>query len=251
MKVNFFEGARRIALVVGAMWAIGWLAYGVFNEPYVSVTYAVAWPGEKPTRAKECADRDAREYIARTASNDQLVSVTLCFSAQEANDGRLLVPYAAVPHQPSGRMAWEKDPIVSTGEAAPISSGSGATLRELYLALKDANAKGDVARAKNLVAQIDTLPPEKQQPPRYLLRDPYASEVTTYTNAVAAKFTLPAEGVSEANALIRDARMEQWKNVALGIVSGLAVGWVLVFIIGWIVRGFFGVPRGKDTRPLP
>lgn len=251
MKVNFFEGGRRIALVIGLIWILGWLTFGVFNEPYVSVTYAVAWPGENPTRAKECADKDAREYISRTATSGQRVSVTLCFAAQEANDGRLLVPYAVLLPQPSGPMAREKAPIVAESDAVTTVSGIGASLRELYGALKDADAKGDVARAKKLVAQIDALPPEQQKPPRYLLRDRYAPEVAAYTNAVAAKFTLPAEGVSEADALIRNARMGQWKNVALGIAIGLAVGWALVFITGWIVRGFFGIPRGKDFRPAP
>jgi len=30
--------------------------------------------------------------------------------------------------------------------------------------------------------------------------------------------------------------------------GGIAVLWTVVLSIGWIVRGFMGIPRGKDFR---
>lgn len=59
MSVKVFEGARRIALAVGVLWALGCLAYAVFSEPYVSLTYAVQSYGAQPIPADSCDHRNA------------------------------------------------------------------------------------------------------------------------------------------------------------------------------------------------
>ncbi len=52
MKLNVFEGARRIVLALGALWVIGCIAYAVFAEPYVSATFAIPGFGEPPLKAE-------------------------------------------------------------------------------------------------------------------------------------------------------------------------------------------------------
>ena len=45
---------------------------------------------------------------------------------------------------------------------------------------------------------------------------------------------------------------EKWENIwkeALGLIQGLTVLWVLSWFIGWIVRGFLGIPMGQDRKP--
>ena len=34
----------------------------------------------------------------------------------------------------------------------------------------------------------------------------------------------------------------------LGIISGLLFLWAFTWVIGWIVRGFKGIPRGQDKK---
>jgi len=45
---------------------------------------------------------------------------------------------------------------------------------------------------------------------------------------------------------------DPWENIqenALGVVVGLTFLWVLSWAIGWVVRGFLGIPMGQDRKP--
>ena len=39
------------------------------------------------------------------------------------------------------------------------------------------------------------------------------------------------------------------KLALIFLFAGLASLWALTWATGWIVRGFMGIPRGKDHRP--
>jgi len=71
-------------------------------------------------------------------------------------------------------------------------------------------------------------------------------EIATYKNE-PGRLLLP--GVIEAaEAKERAALLAQWKDAMLVLFGGLAAGWVFVAAIGWIARGFMGIPMGKDMR---
>ena len=36
----------------------------------------------------------------------------------------------------------------------------------------------------------------------------------------------------------------------LEVYERVVFGWVLMAATGWIVRGFMGIPRGRDSRPV-
>ncbi len=54
----------------------------------------------------------------------------------------------------------------------------------------------------------------------------------------------------------KEARDGQWllqllKDLGqkvLGVISGLLFLWAFTWVIGWIVRGFMGIPRGQDKK---
>lgn len=183
MKVNIFEGARRISLLISAVWVVGWSAHAIFSEPYSRVTYSVLALGV-PFVDSACPDDAATEYIEREAPWGKSVNVTLCFLANQADSGEMLVPYA--------------------------DAGEGM----LWMGRK------------------------------------YSTEVQGYTNSVANKFQLTPEGIEAFEAIQRKALLEQWGVSAMFLLGGLAVGWAVVAAIGWIVRGFMGIPRGQDVRPV-
>ena len=183
MRFNVFEGARRIALALGVLWVLGFLAYAIFNEPYYSVSYAVALPNAAPAFVDGRAPEDDWKYIdAKTQVGDR-VNVRLCFKGWKNKDGNQVIPYAA-----AGDGKWWTAPR-------------------------------------------------------------YSSEVRSYVDAAAARFALTPQGATVAKERRWDARLEQWKDGALACGVGLLVGWMLVSAIGWIARGFLGIPRGKDARP--
>lgn len=183
MKVNIFEGARRISLLIGALWVVGWSAHAIFSEPYSQVTYSVLSLGV-PFVAEDCPDRAAIEFLEREAPDGKSVNIKLCFLAGQADNGEMLVPYTEA-----------SDGIVWMGER-------------------------------------------------------YSTEVQKYTESVARKFQLTPEGIEAFEAIQRKALLEQWGVAAMSLFGGLAIGWAVVAVIGWIVRGFMGIPRGQDMRPV-
>ena len=77
---------------------------------------------------------------------------------------------------------------------------------------------------------------------------PYSTEVRAYTAARAEAFRLTAADQAAAHAS-RDA---QWSRnlgyAALFAIGGWTVLSLLQMLLGWIVRGFLGIPLGQDHR---
>ena len=184
MRLNVFEGARRIALLMGIVWAGGCVGYAVFNEPFYRLHFAIDW-SKAPVLVEDCADEDARQYPDVKGSNGDEIPVALCFVASKASDGRMLVPYAEDPAKPG----W------------------------------------------------------------LLMHGKYSKEVEAYTAEAAKSFRFPDSALKDAKARKWAAVLDQWKIAMQFLFSGLAIGWALVAATGWIVRGFLGIPRGKDARP--
>src|SRR4029453_9326421 len=79
----------------------------------------------------------------------------------------------------------------------------------------------------------------------------FSDEVSKYTTAREAHFVLPKENEDAAISKVGKARFAKvWDGIQYA-----AIGWFVIFvlsaIIGWIVRGFFGIPSGTDHRPEP
>lgn len=46
---------------------------------------------------------------------------------------------------------------------------------------------------------------------------------------------------------------DQFLRLAIGLLVvgvGLAFLWALTWALGWIVRGFLGIPQGQDQKPM-
>ena len=314
MKINIFEGARRIGLAFGGIWVIGCLAFAVFSKPFTSMTYAVEWPLQPATKVESCAKEDATEYAAVKTSKGDSVSVSLCLTAHETTDGRLLVPFS-VMHSESNRprtvtlkevegnpFAGDKDSIVwdmgiaagrdlsaelfgdSPSKTAPVPSPKAPILTadkssegrpwEKHRANKEDDSwykdSPIVTPEKQTAATSVGLPSspfkgmsdaellaayqkEKAQamngPLKYLMKERYSSEVMAYGRQVAVHFSLSEDGMKDAEQAVWDARLKQWKEALQFALGGVAFLWAAAAGIGWVVRGFMGIPRGKDTRP--
>lgn len=183
MQVNIFSGGRRIAAVLGTLLAAaaGGFAW-IVSEPYVGPTYAVAINGDTwPTDS--CAyGLDGTETASVVTAAGRSVTVSLCFKAQLASDGRTLVPYKSADGQ-----VW--------------------------------------------------------------MNDRYAPAVTDYMSKFASRFTLSAERGQDVDEQWKRAEWDQYRNTILAAAGALVAAWIIATTLGWIVRGFLGVPRGQDFRP--
>lgn len=69
-----------------------------------------------------------------------------------------------------------------------------------------------------------------------------------HTKKVAASFKLSKVDEEWADSAAWSAR---WKNIKDNItitIGGLAFLWIFSWCVGWIVRGFAGIPSGQDFK---
>ncbi|WP_291518410.1 hypothetical protein [Acidovorax sp.] len=226
MELNVFAGARRIALAVSGLWALGCLAYAVFSEPYVLPTFAVQTYGASPVPADNCESRDATKYLTVQAASSERVSIALCFIADRADNGSYLIPYREV-----------------------VSAANPEAAR-VYTARKEALRQGAATDAARLTEYLLAMPIDSSEPRTVWMGSENDTEVRTYIDNLAASFRLSPSDIEWLQELKRQKLWEQWKQALQILFGGLAVGWAVTAGVGWIVRGFLGIPRGKDHRPV-
>jgi hypothetical protein len=77
----------------------------------------------------------------------------------------------------------------------------------------------------------------------------YSTDVNEYTSRVSSNFKIP-EGDEK---YIDDQWWRVWfKDIKSGFVTTIEclIGfWFFTLVVGWIVRGFMGIPSGQDTKP--
>jgi hypothetical protein len=83
---------------------------------------------------------------------------------------------------------------------------------------------------------------------RVFMEDRYSDEVKNYMRATAGKF-------APSTADLDDAKAEYWKQTftkRLSVIGytllGVMLFWLAVSAMGWIARGFFGIPAGADHK---
>lgn len=182
MRINVFEGARRVALIFAVIVTIVVVLIAATKDPYFSVDYRVAGPDSSPIRTTERCPLEARRHFFTTKTpRGRPVSITLCLSAMSFGEERL-VPYKI---DESG-MIW------------------GATA--------------------------------------------YSPEVDAYERDLEDSFTFSRLDAQWADSEISKLYEEHLLHALGGLAVALAVFWVLVWAVGWVVRGFAGIPRGRDSR---
>lgn len=183
MRINVFEGSRRIAVLITAIAIISSFAYAIFTEPYVRVFAQFDVMKKTTTLVDSCAQNDSREYADRVNSKGKTITAIVCFPAVSWNDGQIGYPYR--------------------------------------------NQSGELF-AKDSEFDLD---------------------VKSYYKAVATRIELSRDMEDKFSKNRTQALIEQWQEMAIGLVGGLAVFWMIVVTTGWIVRGFLGIPRGLDEKP--
>lgn len=195
MATNSFEGARRIAKLVAALWILGWIVAAFTSSSSVwGVTYQIAGPGAVPIRVESGCDTadDASESLSRTTSKGTYVALTLCFKHSVFDDGRKLIPY-----------------------------------------LLDKGTYDDILESKIVKVRGN---------------EKYSTDVLNYTRSVASSFKLSKSDEEWIDAQGWSVRLKEFGWGALWVIGGLVFIWGFSLAVGWIVRGFRGIPQGQDRR---
>lgn len=77
----------------------------------------------------------------------------------------------------------------------------------------------------------------------------YSNEVSAYERELEARFVLPAEDNEWLEKEISRRYWDNWKESLSHLGIGLAMFAGFVWAVGWITRGFMGIPRGMDRKP--
>lgn len=225
MAINIFEGARRAAKLVAGAGVLWYFVYVFTNSPSASLHYSVNWPDEKPAllKSKECEGSVKWEsrYGVSTKGGKE-VSLNMCFVKHSASDGSMLVFY-------------RKQTIAEA-------------LKIIEDGLRKAKLAGDYAAIATFVVELDKLRAPEASPKNYIGNKDYSDEVTEYTKRTINAFVIPAEDEE----WIEKRRWSAiWRDVwaaTLILLAGLAGLWAFTWAVGWILRGFMGIPRGADSR---
>lgn len=78
--------------------------------------------------------------------------------------------------------------------------------------------------------------------------DKHSSEVAAYTDTVVKSFKLPESDFAEFDAKSRSAWWRDFFSTMGVLVGGLALLWGCTSAVGYVVRGFMGIPMKADSR---
>jgi len=195
MRVNVFEGSRRLGLLLRIVWVVVALFFTNVDEPRVSITYETFAPLDEFRKASTGCNysTDKIEPISRPIGEGRTASISLCFRAQSfGEDGKQLVPYLV-----------KEDGTDENGK--PKSSTWGNTK--------------------------------------------YSDVVESYAKRRGGEFVFSESDRLEAEAEYGRLR---WQQIKTGVKASV-IGWFVLLglqvVAGWIIRGFMGIPRGRDERP--
>lgn len=94
MTINVFEGARRIAKLLAALWVVGWVIAAFYVSPSVDAKYKIIYPGGPLLNLTgECPSDGITELVEKETTKATRTLVTLCFTAQTFHNGDRLIPY--------------------------------------------------------------------------------------------------------------------------------------------------------------
>jgi hypothetical protein len=96
MKINWFEGGRRITSLMQGIIVIGCLSYVVLSSARDELVLETSFPDQPFTISRQDCEygRDARDELLDYKIGTELMDVTLCFRAAPTNKGRLAIAYA-------------------------------------------------------------------------------------------------------------------------------------------------------------
>ena len=83
--------------------------------------------------------------------------------------------------------------------------------------------------------------------------DPGEPEVKSYVDRRTAEFELNSEARLKIEKHLPKIERDEWIENSKEVLSIAAyfIGgfWIFSFVMGWVIRGFAGIPRGQDCRP--
>lgn len=243
VSVNWFEGGRRITKLCMASAALigAYNAYFEFSPP--ALEFSTDSPRDK-WQANLQPENPADRYPGTLVCSENkkiydfeikpglVRNISLCFQPDDQGN---IVYYSAADE---GKFLKRLEEALPKAAAAGDFKGAGV------LALEAARIRRNIREAQ--LRDVHGLTSEEVD-----------ADVSSYVTRRIAEFEIDPDTTAkiekELPRIEREAFFEHAKEVLL-IAAYFAGGfWIFSFIMGWIVRGFAGIPKGQDfrTKPVP
>jgi len=228
MPVNWFEGGRRITWLLMAIPAmIG--GYNAYDHSPARVMFFTASPrdgwhfDEFPWTKYGCARTVNLDDFE--IKDDLVRNIALCF-IQNAQ-GQII--YFS-PKQETERLK-----IIAVAKARARISGDMKAFRDL---------SEESSRVREMLAETGA---------NELSGGEYDQEVVSYVDRRVSDFAVNPEMLSAIEKRLPEIEkidlIEHLKTTLSLTAYWMGGIWIFSFVLGWIVRGFAGVPRGQDFKP--
>jgi hypothetical protein len=257
--MNIFSGSRRIATVAAALWVTGWFIAAASHETTVVARYDIIGGTKNVTFVgfdlySSCPQKTNEQSLKFQTETGHSIDVTLCISGSGINlpEGFVLDDPTSLVQNPFYKYAdlETKRKLFDTHVAQHPSyiSANAATKKAIrsrfgisesddktfdpdaYLADKKAEAE---LNARRRLAELEAKAASKTPP--------------LVTNEVEFKISKQEEE------RLNKKWWESWRSIygqGLAVMlGGLLALWIFSVSMGWIVRGFLGIPRGMDFKP--
>jgi hypothetical protein len=239
MSINWFEGGRRITQLFMASAALigAYNAYFEFMPPALEFSTGSPRDGWQANLPPENPD-DGYPGTLLCSENKMIYdfeikpgllrSISLCFQPDDQGN---IVYYSA------------------TDEEKYLKRVEGAVAK--------ATGEGDIKAARELAVEAArTRLSIREAEIRYdqgLTSEEVDLNVSNYVLSRVAEFAIDPDTAAkidkELPRIEREAFFEHAKEV-LSIAAYFVGGfWIFSFVMGWVIRGFAGIPKGQDFRP--
>ncbi len=281
--MNIFSGSRRVAVVVAILWAIGWLIAAVVHETKVYARYDFVVGNNYANFAGfdlySCPQNtDLRSLDIKTETG-RPIQVTLCIVGSHINvpKGFVLEPFdpdVYLAKKQTEQVEWDDNVSPNTIKVffADGTSHIYQNVREktttdkvMQRVKKDFPQKVPAKIAGQGADWVDLEALAK----RFggVIVTPKTNETekegpwTKYQSNKGNPFDIFDESKLDAAFKIRkedqirlnEKWWESWRSAygqGLAImIGGFAALWIFSLAMGWIIRGFLGIPHGMDSRP--
>lgn len=285
MAINVFEGARRITKLLAALWVGGWVIAAFYVSPSVDVTYKIASPRAAPIKIMEAcpADSTTEHVYDKVTQSGTKTAVTLCFLERTTDNGNKITSRVeTVTPNPFDQFDTVEPNMITPSRVDSVSPSRAVPDNDLpenvTANMPQANDPREELIALRRMAELEDEAAKAPADKSSAGRD-YSAELFGGTNAPETqpqidkskiKWDSPQavplrevnfDPVAEKEAFIIPQSDEEWidgqwwplimKEIgwgALGAVSGLLFLFAFTWTMGWIARGFLGIPRGQDHR---
>ncbi len=257
--MNIFSGSRRIATVTAALWVTGWLIAAAVWETKVYARFDFVVGSNLANFAgfdlHSCPEKADRRLLEIKTKSSRPIQITLCIFASGFNvpDGFVLVDPTTLLENPFYKYAdldtKRKLFNVHVAQQPSYTSANEATkkaIRDRFSVPENlTDEKG------NVKGSFDLKTAKPFDPDKYILDK--SQEKNPFDifdeRTIRTAFKIRDEDEGQLN----EKWWESWRSAygqgLAAILGGLFALWIFSLAMGWIVRGFLGIPRGMDYKP--